>query len=172
MKIFRNISSFLGYLAYKNLMLVFFLYLFLVIVFCFLALSSIIEPYLFSFSIIRFCIFFIIGIITIFSFPNVLKNIGSENYHIAILKATHTRDNLNKPRSWMTLEIFSKISVLIVETRQTKDPEKLNGFIQKVQKIDELKKNQKEKRDYFKKLPDEINNIDTEIYLLENSLLP
>ena len=163
MKIFRNISSFLGYLAYKNLMLVFFLYLFLVIVFCFLALSSIIEPYLFSFSIIRFCIFFIIGIITIFSFPNVLKNIGSENYHIAILKATHTRDNLNKPRSWMTLEIFSKISVLIVETRQTKDPEKLNDLIQRIKKMEELKNEKKEKEEMLKNLPSEIKKVQDEI---------
>ena len=167
MKIFKNISSFIGYQAYKNSSGFTLFFLFFVVISFSASFASI--KFL---SVTFFCIFFIAGSIFMFSFLIGLKNTGSKNYKVAILRATQIRSELNKPRSWMNVEIFSKISDLITETKQTKDPTKLNEFIKKVQKCDQMKKFQKEKRELLINLPDDINKLDTEVYLLEDSLLP
>lgn len=171
MKMFRNIASVLGYFAYKNTMLFFYLYLLLLATCAFLSFSDIAQSQLPS-NTIRFGIFLTLAVIIMLLFFIGLNNAKSKNYRVAILKATKTLKELNKPGSCVNEEILAKISILSSKTQQAKDPTSLNEFIQKVQKCDQMKENQKEKRELYKNLPDEINKLDTEIYLLESSLLP
>jgi len=165
MKIFKNIARFLGFMAYKNIS-IFFVSL-LVCGTLSVGISGLMLEY--SSSPYLFLLLFV-GLMIFISFFVGIENMSPKNWRVAILRAGCTQDDLNQPKSWMTPQVLRKISALIMDTRQTKDPTKLNEFIQKVQKYNQMKKNQKEKRELYKNLPDEINKLDTEIHLFENFL--
>ncbi|TSD03507.1 MAG: hypothetical protein Athens071416_188 [Parcubacteria group bacterium Athens0714_16] len=168
MRVLRNIQSILGYRVYKNNSEFFILSFVGGTLLVGISTSSLSSG--FSFYPL---LLLLLGVTLYFSFLVGINNVSPQkNWRVAILKATQTREKFNVLGSWVSNEVFSKFSVLIIETQLSKNPEKLNEFIQKVQKCDQMKKTQKEKRELLKKLPDEINKLDTEIYLLENSLLP
>jgi hypothetical protein len=92
-----------------------------------------------------------------------------KNYLIAIDSAEKFIEKITSCGK-LTGEISAKISILIAETKTTKNSEKLNEWVDNFKEIEEMKKEKEEAEKFLREASDKINSLTTKIYNAEKEL--